>query len=402
MEVKARKEYELVSKTDPDDPEKQGGRKESKESPCPSPNKKLDNRNKIIAFVALVIIQGSHVLFFKTSQRGGEYQYNTASAICITEFVKLVLSMIFHIQTKGDGPLIPHIQFNEFATWSILAICYCVNNQLTFWLLVFLGPGQLSLGKSFAPMLTAVLLWQMYGEYINKVQWSCLILVVAGLVNVLYTITCPDKDKSGNSTDATLDNHNSLIFGSALLYVSCMITAFSSVFNAKMLQKGQIPLHVQNCLLYSQGAMFNLFAYWLNFTPSKVDGFFTGYNNVNVFLVLLSQSLMGIAITFVYKYGGAIVKTLATGAQAALLTVADGLFFGVALGPGRLAGAVTVFMASHLYFTVALKQEKSPVETSNTESLTNALLRKLAGLFFIGSIVIAGFLLYTYSEAATP
>ena len=56
-----------------------------------------------------------------------------------------------------------------------------------------------------------------------------------------------------------------------------------------------------------------------------------------------------------YKHGGAIVKTLASGAVGAILTTCDGIFFGVQLTQGRIAGVVTVLIASYLYFEVALK-----------------------------------------------
>mmetsp|Transcript_13971 Transcript_13971/g.15914 ORF Transcript_13971/g.15914 Transcript_13971/m.15914 type:complete len:181 (+) Transcript_13971:99-641(+) len=180
-----------------------------------------------------------------------------------------------------------------------------------------------------------------------------------------------------------------------------MITAFSSVFNARMLQKGDLPLNVQNALLYSQGFVFNLIAYNLGFTPSKVTGFFTGYDDINVMLVLLSQSLMGIAISLVYKYGGAVVKTLATGAQAALLTIADGMFFGVPLGPGRISGAVTVFVASHLYFTVALK-EKSSGEYNEAEANKCQYARRLVGALALLSLLLASSIVFTYGQTASP
>jgi len=326
----AKVEYEKVAQQD----EEQGAKPEKAISLTGTTSTAPSKRSQILSFAFLVVIQGSHVLVFKTSQKEGSYAYNTASAICTTELIKFLLSACFHFFSRGDGPLIPSINAKEFVTWSILALCYCINNQLTFWLLIFLGPGQLSLGKSFSPMLTAVLLWQIYNESINKIQWSCLILVVAGLINVLYSKKCPKLDPNGVEIESINENDEE-IFGSALLFISCMITAFSSVFNARMLQKGDLPLNVQNALLYSQGFVFNLIAYNLGFTPSKVTGFFTGYDDINVMLVLLSQSLMGIAISLVYKYGGAVVKTLATGAQAALLTIADGMFFGVPLGPGK-------------------------------------------------------------------
>lgn len=237
------------------------------------------------------------------------------------ELFKFIFSLILRIRSKDDtDPVFPSVSGKEVISWSLLALCYTINNQLSFWLLIYMGPGQLSLGKSFSPMLTAVLLWQLYADYINSVQWGCLILTVAGLINVLYTE--PEKDSNPAAVGQDVEYaKGDLLLSISLLFISCMITALSSVFNARLLQKGKYPLHVQNMLLYSQGFLLSFCAYWIGFTPSKIDGFFTGYGNINVICVLVSQSLMGIAISFAYKYGGAIVKTLATGSQAAILTV---------------------------------------------------------------------------------
>ena len=65
-----------------------------------------DNKNQLFAFVALVIVQGLHILFFKLSQQGGEYHYNTASAIAITEAAKFFISFVLHLRdpvVTGDN-----------------------------------------------------------------------------------------------------------------------------------------------------------------------------------------------------------------------------------------------------------------------------------------------------------
>ena len=47
---------------------------------------------RLMAYFALVFIQGMHVLTFKISQMNGKYKYNTASAIAIK-----LLSVIYHV-----------------------------------------------------------------------------------------------------------------------------------------------------------------------------------------------------------------------------------------------------------------------------------------------------------------
>lgn len=314
---------------------------------------KEDNSKKLMAYFALVFIQGVHVLTFKISQLNGKYKYNTASAIAITELLKFFLSMGLHAKERGmnrengSGPFFPIVSTRQVFSWTLLAICYCVNNQITFTILQYIGPGQLSVGKSFAPMLTAMMLWIIFKTNINRLQWAAISLSVTGLIT---NQVCVPSDATSTSSSTSSS------YALSLLFISCMITAVSSVFNAKFLQKGDLPLQVNQMLLYSQGFLFNCIAYTLGLGPSGRDiGFFDGYDNVGVILVLLSQSLIGLAISWVYLHGGAIVKTLATSTQAAILTVMDSAFFNVAFGIGNTAGAVTVIISSYVYFTFALK-----------------------------------------------
>ena len=353
---------------------------------------------ELVAYFALVFIQGMHVLTFKISQMNGKYNYNTASAIAITELVKFFMSMGLHAieraesEEKSQGPFFPSVSTRQVLSWTMLAICYCINNQITFAILQFIGPGQLSVGKSFAPMLTAMMLWIIYNAQINRLQWAAISLSVTGLIT--NQVCVPDDDGSSS-------NGNGSRYALALLFISCMITAVSSVFNAKFLQKGDLPLQINQMLLYSQGFMFNIIAYALSLGPSGKDiGFFEGYDNIGVILVLLSQSLIGLAISWVYLHGGAIVKTLAASTQAAILTVMDSVFFGVSLGVGNTAGAVTVIISSYVYFTFALKWEESPSEKKDILAgdvprkgySVELVCKNILGLFTAGATVMCIFL----------
>ncbi len=402
---------------------------------------------QVMSFISLVVVQGSHVLFLKLSQsKSGKYEYNTASAIAITEMIKFFLSAFIHYgsvyqQHHSDSFSLSNllrckcfqqsqnidqkkqqqrlqelsqqsdietnrnsshkdddkstgvdeekmikgnsnnstISFNVFNTlskreiviWGVLAFAYMINNQLSFIALMSIGPGRLALAKSFSPMLTAYLLQIIFNERITKVQWSCIILVVCGLVDVLYKPGSMNKNPSSN-INVVVDGDNNSQDQSyqpiLILYVSVVITSLCTVFNAKLLEGGKTPLQVQNMVLYFQGFWFNLFAFYIGFTPSNEKGFFDGYDNPRVWLVLLAQSTVGIVVSAVYKYGGAIVKTLAAAAQSAVLLVLDGVLFSVPWTSSSIAGAIVVLVSSYLYFSVAIPlklQEESELKKSS-------------------------------------
>ena len=96
--------------------------------------------------------------------------------------------------------------------------------------------------------------------------------------------------------------------------------------------------------------------YWIRLDSGSSLGFFYGFGNPGVMLLLFCQSLIGVAISYVYFYGGAMVKTLATVTQSAILTVLDSFLFGISLSVGSAAGATTVITSSYIYFQHALKK----------------------------------------------
>mmetsp|Transcript_36435 Transcript_36435/g.91704 ORF Transcript_36435/g.91704 Transcript_36435/m.91704 type:complete len:796 (-) Transcript_36435:526-2913(-) len=310
------------------------------------------------AFFLLVFVQTTFLLSFKLSQKGGTYKYNTASAIATTELVKCCLAAGMHwASNRSATPWFSSVHKSDVFKWAVLAIMYCINNQLTFFALMSIGPGQLTLFKSSAPMVTALMMTLLYNKHINRLQWACISLTVSGLLSVFGLPSCSTSVKDE-------------VYGTVpLLMLSCTITSTCSVVNSKMLEQEATPLQEQNMLLYSQGFLVNLAAYILGFTPStEVKGYLQGYSDPAVLFMLVMQSCMGLAVSYVYKHGGAIVKTLASSVQAAGLCILDVVLFGVKWTAGTIGGTVTVLIASYLYLTVALPGSgQQETEMSNSD-----------------------------------
>lgn len=95
--------------------------------------KQNDDKSKIFAFIALVIIQGTYIISFKQSQKGGEYAYNTVSAIAVTEFIKFCISFGLHVRDLREEnvnitkeTLFPRVSIRTFLSWTLLALAYVV------------------------------------------------------------------------------------------------------------------------------------------------------------------------------------------------------------------------------------------------------------------------------------
>ena len=94
----------------------------------------------------------------------------------------------------------------------------------------------------------------------------------------------------------------------------------------------------------------NLFLYVIQQNSESSLGFFYGFGLIPVMPSFFVRSMIGVAISYVYFYGGAMVKTLATVTQSAILTVLDAFLFGIPLSVGGAAGATTVITNTGIYF----------------------------------------------------
>lgn len=330
--------------------------------------KKIMREN--MAMLALVLIGVLVQITQKSSLKGeSKYEYNTYTVIAMAELIKLCMSSVMHFHSKPEK-FIPDVPWSFIGTYTALAFMYCVNNQLTFALLAWMGPGQMTLAKSFSPVVAAYLLWTLYGEIIGYQRMGALAIAALGLTFLFY-----DPDKG-------LEVRTSQLF---FLYVAMAVAGTCAVVNSKALQgDGKPPLHFQNMLLYSQGLFFNLILLTgqLYSSDRTLLDAFDGFGPF-AWVIILLHSLNGIAITLVLKYGGAVEKSLTAGVTAVLLLITDFLLFGAEPTFFKVVGGIIAAGAIYGY-----KKLKNP--TQSDEDISPASLRSTIGVVVVGLSAIWG------------
>jgi len=226
-----------------------------------------------------------------------------------------------------------------------LALLYCINNQLAFVLFLYVDPASITLFKSWATALSALILWQWFNRPIGKSQWAAISLQVVGLIIVQY-------DPCINSASSSLSSY-------LLLMLSVSITAICGVWNEQIVKNQNASLNVQNAALYTFGSLMNFSVYYfapINYPASGIDAvtgtkvaFFAGYTLAAIG-VILCNSVLGLIITAVYKYADAIVKTFATATATAALLFINTALFNIRASLIMYLGTFVVFIATYIYF----------------------------------------------------
>ena len=296
---------------------------------------------QIGSFLVLTVVQAGAITLFRICQTSGAYEFSPASSVALTEVCKLGLAVTLHakhVHETGAQPLAnlsPRIVLHYFG----LALCYTVNNQLTFYCLQMVDPGSFALGKSLAPYLVALLL-RATGQALNELQWVCILLQCICLAITQYN-ACKEAPLLQPAAYA-------------MLGVAVAITSISSVWNQKVVKGFDVPVNLQNALLYIFGTVIALASYALVPDPAHPHGFFHGYGLLATFLVLF-QAFHGLAVTLVYKYADAIVKNFANSAVMAILVVVSAYAFGAEATLTSYLGVAGVLVTTYAYMNIALK-----------------------------------------------
>ena len=147
-----------------------------------------------------------------------------------------------------------------------------------------------------------------------------------------------------------------------LLLVSLAISATCGVWNDQMLKTRGVSMHLINMLLYAYGFLFNGAVFMLTrstcTTYAERDGstcgsILAGFNEPATYLVLICQSLFGMAVSAVYKYADAAVKSFALSCATGMLMMINVAAFHAPFSLVVVMGCLTVFIATHLYVSNA-------------------------------------------------
>ncbi|KAL1526182.1 hypothetical protein AB1Y20_014910 [Prymnesium parvum] len=294
------------------------------------------------AFFILVVVQSTAILLFKLCQEGGKYTFNPASSVALTEICKLMLASSLHWYglSKSKKPFWEGVNTRVVLHYFGLSALYTFNNQLSFYALEVADPGSMSLGKSVAPYLCALLL-RLTGQSLHSLQWVCVIVQCCAIAIVQY--------------DACRGMGYLPLKAYYMIGLATLITAVTSVWNQLIIKGFEVPVNLQNSIMYAFGSVIAIGSYFHSATskPLHHKSFFEGYTTLALLLVLF-QAFHGLAVALVYKYADAIVKNFANSSVMAILIVISAYFFSLQTTLHSWLGIVIVLTTTYCYMNIAI------------------------------------------------
>lgn len=324
----------------------------------------------VLSVCALITLHVVLALSFKLAQHGetGQYSFSPPVILVLSESVKFLMSSALFWRERVTSSDLTTDRCHPSATvvgsaWTqvstggllwrtaLLAAFYCLNNNIAFALFRVADGANINLIKSGGSIVSALLLWVVLKRQLSRTQWSALWLQVFGLVVAQFGPTC---------TNTPILQP----YAYGLLLVSLLNSAGCAVWNDHMLKCKQykaVSMHVINMSLYAFGFLLNGAILFYSLGPPNEGNIFSGFDRPETSLVLICQSSFGLAISAVYKYADAVVKTFALSCATSILLMIDLLFFGAQFSLVASMGCLVVFLATHLYVTNPVKQEYSAI-----------------------------------------
>jgi len=354
-------------------------------------------RIKMFAYVGLVTIQVSISLMYRVSQTDKRsFAFNPASAMTMAEFCKLLISCNFLI-AAAPGASFPakmesaiasakqHMTRQIFMSVGVLALLYCFNNNLQFVINTMADPGSILLVKNSSTFVSAIFLVVFVKRYLSSHQWVAILLQIAGLV-VTQWKACSDRAALSNTAYTCM-------------FISAMCTAVCQVWNENQLKSFKVDMHLQNATLYFCGVVCNLITFFFIPSPAVTPGigFFEGYNTFGAIGVVVSNSLIGLAITAVYKYCDVMMKTFATANSTVIMVVVSAIFFGADITFISAVGVFVVIAAIYLYVT-SPKPPPSDEKTAATVISAGAGQQKIVGAIAVTFLVFGTVIFTAYRQ----
>lgn len=240
-----------------------------------------------------------------SKKEDGTYTYNKTWMVIYTECFKLVFCIIAflcqYLSTDPiSRPLLHNLPFIQSLHFIIPSILYATANTLVYISMSFINPALFHVFGNIRIMTAGVLYRLVMNKPQNDLQWISLVLLTCGAI-----LASPNKEVS---TKPNEDN----TLGLLACLMMCICSSASSIYTEINYKKTrELSIFYQNIVLYLYGILVNLI--WLcysDFESLTNSGAFSGFD-LNAVHVLLAQGLMGISLSFIFKYLDNIVYVIA-------------------------------------------------------------------------------------------
>ena len=294
--------------------------------------------------LALLVLQNTFlVVFMRYSRTSSGPLYASSTAVAMMELIKFVTCFIVIAHQKGNmtalsrslhEELIMHPM--EVLKLSVPSFLYTVQNNLLYYALSHLDAATFQVGYQVKILTTAIFSVFMLGKHITTSQWLSLVVLTIGVS--LAQLSAKER---------AAEHHNTTAGFIAVLAAACT-SGFSGVYFERILKNSGTSLWMRNIQMGISSIILGFAGVFVSSDRTQVfeRGFFFGYNNVVISVILL-QAIGGLVVAVVVKYADNILKGFAASFSIVTSCILCYFFFYFRPNSMFLVGAVRVLFGSN-------------------------------------------------------
>ena len=321
----------------------------------------------VVAACGLMTSQPFLTSLSKNSE--GSYDYSPVSTTFIVEVSKLLISLTFYL-------LLPHgkqshraLRWKDGFLFSIPAFVYFVNNNLIFLILIYVNSTTYQILSSLKTVFTGILFRVILKRVLSDIQANSILLLACGAAVSQFPI-CPSVCNDDGEMEVSILATAPALIGAFIALLACLLSAFGGVYSELLLKKdGNLhSIHLQNMLLYGWGIVFNGAALFIKDRERILSegGLLQGYAPI-VWLLILNNALIGLAISAILKFANNLVRVFAHTAAMLLTMFLECIFMKASFSP-QLATSIIIVSISTFQYNMH-PPPKPTVATANRPTL---------------------------------
>ncbi|KAA8583047.1 hypothetical protein FQN60_015593 [Etheostoma spectabile] len=279
---------------------------------------------KLYCLTVMTLVAATYTVSLRYTRTisSGDLYFST-TAVCITEVIKLILSLGMLTKETGSltrlkNALVEHVFFSpkELLKLSVPSIVYAVQNNMAFLALSNLDAAVYQVTYQLKIPCTALCTVLMLNRSLSRLQWFSVFMLCGGVTLVQW--------KPAEATKVQIEQ--SPFVGFIAIAIAVICSGFAGVYFEKVLKSSDTSLWVRNIQMYLSGIVVTLIGVFMNDGEKILEkGFFFGYTPW-VFFVVFLASVGGLYTSVVVKYTDNIMKALSFASGALLVCVSIYLY----------------------------------------------------------------------------
>ncbi|NXV43704.1 S35A1 protein, partial [Uria aalge] len=317
---------------------------------------------KLYCLTVMTLVAATYTVALRYTRTVETELYFSTTAVCITEVIKLFLSVgILAKETGSLARLITSLKENVFGSptellkLSVPSLVYALQNNMAFVALSNLDAAVYQVTYQLKIPCTALCTVLMLNRTLSKLQWFSVFMLCGGVTLVQW--------KPAQATKVQVQQNPWLGFGAIAVAVLCSgfagIVLFplgvSSLTAVALRQLGRQSISSAELLVALHVEDIN---------PIRTLFLFFMWKNIICFPVLASVG--GLYTSVVVKYTDNIMKGFSAAAAIVLSTVASVILFGLQITVTFFLGAVLVCISIYLYGLP--RQDTTKIQPAETKS----------------------------------